>query len=132
MYHKYGGIAERGKVHRHAVERDRPLYVLEFRGQGGDLPLQGSAVGLPATEDAVTVLALFPQDGKLFLRLCDMSEKPVTVSMDRALAAVNLALTERKPVASPVLLHPWKAQTYEILPSQSRNPGVESPSLHQA
>ena len=115
MYHKYGGIAERGKVHRHAVERDRPLYVLPFKGQAGELPLQGSSIELPQTDDAVTVMALFPQDGKLFLRLCDMSEKPVSVSMDRDLAAVNLALTERKPVVSPLLLHPWQAQTYEIL-----------------
>lgn len=118
MYHNYGGIAERGRVHRHAVERDRPLYVLPFKGQGGPLPLQGSTIGLPMTDDAVTVLAIFPQDEKLFLRLCDMSEKPVSVSVDRELAAVNLALTERKPVASPLLLHPWRAQTYEILPGK--------------
>lgn len=115
MYHEYGGIAERGKVHRHAVERDRPLYVFEFKGQGGELPLQGSSVNLPATGDAVTVLAFFPQDGKLFLRLCDMSERPVSIPMDVDLVAVNLALTERTPVTSPLLLHPWKAQTYEIL-----------------
>ncbi len=114
MYHKYGGIAERGKVHRHAVERDRPLYVLEFKGQGGKLPLQGAAVELPKVEDAVTVQALFPQDGKLFLRLCNMGEKPVSVSTDRELASVNLALTQRNPAALPLLLHPWRAQTYEI------------------
>ena len=114
MHRGYGGPAGRGAAHRQAVERDRPLYVLEFKGQGGKLPLQGSAMELPKIEDAVSVQALFPQDGRLFLRLCNMSEKPVSVPLDRPVKAVNLALTERTPAPSPLLLHPWRAQTYEI------------------
>ena len=43
-----------------------------------------------------------------------MSEKPVSVPLDRPVKAVNLALTERTPAPSPLLLHPWRAQTYEI------------------
>jgi len=114
LHESYGGIAERGSAHRQAVERDRPLYVLEFKGQGGKLPLQGSAVQLPKVEDAVTVQALFPQDGRLFLRLCNMCEKPVSVTLARRVEAINMALTKRTPAPSPLLLHPWRAQTYEI------------------
>jgi len=115
LHESYGGIAQRAAVHRQAVERDRPLYVLEFKGQGGRLPLQGSAVELPEMDDAVTVQALFPQHGHLFLRLCNMSEKPVSVPLARRVEAINMALTKRTPAASPLLLHPWRAQTYEIL-----------------
>jgi hypothetical protein len=111
---RYGGIADRGSAHRQAVERDRPLYVLEFKGQGGNLPLLGSAVERPKVADAVTVQALFPQDGRLFLRLCNMGETPVSVPLSRPVNAINMALTERTPAAPPLLLHPWRAQTYEI------------------
>jgi hypothetical protein len=114
LHRSYGGITGRGLAHRQAVERDRPLYALEFNGQGGKLPLQGSAVELPRVDDAVTVQALFPQDGKLFLRLCNMGEKPVSVPLQGAVTATNLALVEGEPVASPILLHPWRAQTYVI------------------
>ena len=111
---RYGGIADRGSAHRQAVERDRPLYVLEFEGHGGNLPLLGSAVERPKVADAVTVQALFPQDGRLFLRLCNMGETPVSVPLSRPVNAINMALTERTPAAPPLLLHPWRAQTYEI------------------
>jgi hypothetical protein len=114
LHNSYGGTAERSAAHRQAVERDRPLYILEFEGRGGNLPLQGAAVALPKVEDAVTVQALFPQDGKLFLRLCNMGEEPVSVPLQGAVTATNLALVESTPVASPILLHPWRAQTYEI------------------
>jgi alpha-mannosidase len=115
LHRSYGGTAERGKAHRQAVERDRPLYALEFKGQGGKLPLEGAAVELPKVEDAVTVQALFPQDGHLFLRLCNMNEKPASVPLSRPVQAINLALTERSPAPAPLLLHPWRAQTYELI-----------------
>jgi hypothetical protein len=114
LHRGYGGTAERSSAHRQAVERDRPLYVLEFTGQGGELPLQGSAVELPKVEDAVTVQAFFPQDGKLFLRLCNMGETPLSVPLAAPVEAINLALTQRTPTPSPLLLHPWRVQTYEI------------------
>jgi len=114
LHRSYGGTVERSSAHRQAVERDRPLHVLEFNGQGGRLPLQGSAVELPKVENAVTVQALFPQDGKLLLRLCNMGEKPVSVPLQRLVVEINMALTKSTPVSSPVLLHPWRAQTYEI------------------
>jgi hypothetical protein len=125
LHRSYGGITGRGFAHRQAVERDRPLYVLEFEGRGGNLPLQGSAVELPKVEDAVTVQALFPQDGKLFLRLCNMGEKPVSVPLQGPVVAINLALTETAPATSPLLLHPWRAQTYEIAtqPDAAASPG---------
>jgi hypothetical protein len=44
-----------------------------------------------------------------------MSEKPVSVPLARRVEAINMALTKRTPAASPLLLHPWRAQTYEIL-----------------
>ncbi|MCY2925862.1 MAG: hypothetical protein NT031_10550 [Planctomycetota bacterium] len=112
----YGGIAPRAMVHRQAVERDRPLYVLAFQGQGGKGPLAGSAVELPKMDDAVTVQALFPQDGRLFLRLINMGEKPMSVALPGRVAAINMALTKPTPVDSPLLLHPWRAQTYEMAP----------------
>ncbi|MCY2931317.1 MAG: hypothetical protein NTV86_17880, partial [Planctomycetota bacterium] len=118
LHNGYGGVAHRAEAHRQAVEHDRPLYVLEFKGQGGTLPLAGSAVELPPSEDAVTVQALFPQDGRLFLRLVNMCEKPLSVSLPRRVEAVNMALTKRTPAPSPLLLHPWRAQTYEIFPER--------------
>lgn len=114
LHRNYGGFAGRGSAHRQAIERDRPLYVMEFKGQGGKLPLEGSAIELPKVEDAVTALSLFPQDGHLFLRLCNMSEKPVSVPLSRPVKAINMALSERASTVSPLLLHPWRAQTYEI------------------
>ncbi|MCY2928312.1 MAG: hypothetical protein NTV86_02230 [Planctomycetota bacterium] len=113
LHRGYGGTAHRSWAHRQAVERDRPLYVLEFTGRGGDLPLQGSAVELPRFEDAVTVQALFPQDGEVFLRLCNMGETPLSVPL-APVEAINLALTKRTPAPSPLLLHPWRVQTYRI------------------
>ena len=88
--------------------------MFEFKGRNGKLPLEGTAVDLPKVEDAVTVQALFPQDGHLFIRLCNMGEKPVSVALPRPVQEVNMALTERKPAVSPLLLHPWRAQTYQI------------------
>lgn len=119
LHRSYGGTAERSSAHRQAVERDRPFYVLEFEGHGGELPLQGSAVELPEVENAVTVQALFPQDGKLFLRLCNMGEKPVSVPLQRPVVETNLALTRCTPAVSPLLLHSWRAQTYEINKSRT-------------
>jgi alpha-mannosidase len=108
----YGGPADRGAAHRHAIERDRPLFAFAFTGSGGDLPLEGAAIEVPKVDAAVTALALFPQDGRLFLRLCNMSSAPESVRLDRVAGVVDLALRTRAP-ACPCL-HPWRAQTYEI------------------
>ncbi|MCY2924014.1 MAG: hypothetical protein NT031_00995 [Planctomycetota bacterium] len=93
---------------------DRPFYVLPFTGVGGALPLAGSAVNWPVVEDAVTVQALFPQDAQVFLRLCNMGATPLSVPLAMPVEAINLALTERTPAPSPVLLAPWRVQTYQI------------------
>ena len=69
---------------------------------------------LSTPDDAVTAQALFPQDGRLFLRLCSMWERPVSVRFDRPVKSVNLALKRRKAEGSSVLLNPWRAQTYQI------------------
>ncbi|MEI7836481.1 MAG: hypothetical protein WCK05_08715 [Planctomycetota bacterium] len=114
LHRGYGGTAHRSSVHRQAVEHDRPLYVLPFKGQGGTLPLAGSALEWPIVEDAVTVQALFPQDGQVFLRLCNMGQTPLSVPLAMPAEAINLALSERTPAPSPLLLHPWRVQTYRI------------------
>ena len=114
LHRGYGGTAHRSGAHRQAVERDRPFYVFEFNGRGGSRPLQGSALELPAVEDAVTVQALFPQDGQVFLRLCNMGSTPLSVPLAAPVEAINLALTQRTPAPSPLLLHPWRVQTYRI------------------
>jgi len=110
----YDGPAARASAHRQAIEFDRPLLALPFEGAGGALPLTASVVDLGRLPDAVTALALFPQDGRLFLRLCNMSADPVRVRLPARTRAADLALHVGDDVRGEVTLHPWRGQTYEV------------------
>ena len=110
----YGGTRDRAAAHRAAIEFDRPMYVLAFDGSGGRLPTTRKIVDLGASPDSVTALALFPQDGHVFVRLCNMSPAPLAVKLPAARSA-DLALRLGSAVTGPPKLSPWRAQTYELL-----------------
>lgn len=112
----YGGPSDRGRMHQEALAFDRPLFALEFDGVGGALPMEGAAIPLPDMDAAVTVLALFPQDGRRLFRLCNMSGEPRTITIPGLAGETNLALGPALPVGGAVELHPWRAQTYELAP----------------
>ena len=110
----YGGTRDRAAAHRAAIEFDQPMFVMAFDGAGGRLPTTRKVVDLGQCADPVTALALFPQDGRVFLRLCNMSPEPLAAKLPAARTA-DLALRLGNVVTGPAKLSPWRAQTYELL-----------------
>jgi alpha-mannosidase len=109
----YAGKAGRADAHAQALAFDRPLYALPFAGRSGREAPVGSALPLPSLPPQVAVQALFPQDGALFLRLCNMGPAPLRAKLPPCRTA-DAALRVGKPVAAPVTLAPWRAQTYAM------------------
>jgi len=110
----YGGAADRGAAQRLAVEFDRPLYAHAYTGGAAAGPREWTAASLEAGGDAVGATALFPQDGGVFLRLCDMSDNAAEVGVVQAVSEVNLALTKDTPITQPIRLRPWHAHTVRL------------------
>jgi len=110
----YGGGADRRSAQRLAVEFDRPLYTHAYAGDTAAGPQDWTAVSVEGAGDGVGATALFPQDGGVFLRLCDMSDEAAAVSVSQAASEVNLALTEETPLAPPMRLRPWHAHTLRV------------------
>jgi hypothetical protein len=115
----YAGASGRGAAHRAAVEFDSPLFATAFEGVGGKLPMRRRLADIGRCPDAVTALSLFPQDGHVFLRLCNMSATPTRAMLPPSRVA-DLALRLGGPVSGPAELKPWRAQTYELLPQTVR------------
>ncbi len=110
----YAGKTDRPWVQQQAQAFYAPLYAIEFTGTGGSAPMQGSFVDLEQAGAETQVLALFPQEGKLWLRLVNMSPAKVSATCREVTAASNLALTESLESGSKLNLMPWRAQTYEL------------------
>jgi hypothetical protein len=109
----YAGPAGRADAHGQALAFDRPLYALPFAGRSGQEPPAGSALSLPNLPAGVAAQAIFPQDGALFLRLCNMGPTPVRAKLPPCRTA-DAALRIGKPIVAPVTLAPWRAQTYAV------------------
>jgi alpha-mannosidase len=112
----YAGTPDRGRAHAEALAFDRPAYALEFEGAGGTLAREGSALVLPEGDPEVTVLSVFPQDGRWFVRLCNMGDEARSLEPAGLLGETSLALGPARPLTGALALHPWRAQTYELAP----------------